>query len=346
MKKLVTYIGSGIAAMSLTAPAQAFTDVNMYEDEIRFLEEQEILSGYNDGTFRPTAELSRLQAVQMLIREIGVDTEDVSDPGFTDLHPDSYGYEEVAAAVELGIISGKTDGNGYQYFDRYAPLTRSQMAKILSEGYDLYDHQRISFIDVPMNHWANPYVNGLASTDITTGYEDSTFRPAEQIQRQHFTLFMARLLNEDFKPSFYQASFMPDQSKTYTYQTGDSTTIINHKEGNVWERNFGTNNEITSESLIIESNNGIVFGEPQLTFSFALGYPIKEGRTWMDQNGLILEITDTNATVTTPAGTFTNAVEVQGNDYVDYYVENIGIVKSTWYGAREGRVIVELIEVR
>ncbi|TFE04006.1 S-layer homology domain-containing protein [Jeotgalibacillus salarius] len=345
MKKFIVFISAGIAAMTFTRSAEAFSDVEMYNDEISFLEQQEIFTGYGDGEFKPAADLTRLQAVQVLVREMGVSDESAADPGFIDITEDSYGYAEIAAAAELGIISGKTNEAGEKYFDRYAPLTRSQMAKIMSEGYDLLDDQRISFIDVPMLHWANDYVNSLAANDITTGFSDSTFRPQENIQRQHFAVFMARLLNDEFKPSFNQDSFMPDQSKIYTYQTGDSTLEIKHIEGDTWERRFGVNNEISRESKIIESNNGIVFGEPQLVFSFALGYPIKEGHKWIDQNALTLEITDVNATITTPAGTFNHAIEVKADGYIDYYVEGIGLVKSTWYGSDIQRVVAELIEI-
>jgi len=278
----------------------------------------------------------------MFLREMNITDFTAADPGFTDMKPGDYGYDVVAKAVELGFIDGKTAENGTKYFDAWSSLTRSQMAKMMAEAYDLIDNQRISFIDVYMIQWANNYVNKLASNNITTGYQDSTFRPQEMVSRQHFAVFMARLLNDDYKINTQQTSFMPDRTNTYVYQMGRYITTFSHFEDNLW-----LDEDLIRTREFNESENGIVFGAPQMSFSFTLGYPVKLGHSWMDQNGVILTITSTDATVTTSAGTFTNAVIASNDSYTDYYVPNIGLVKSTFlsmYG--EERTIAELIEIR
>ncbi|WP_456273134.1 S-layer homology domain-containing protein [Bacillus sp. AK031] len=206
--------------------------------------------------------------------------------------------------------------------------------------------QRISFIDVPMVHWANPYVNKLATANITTGYDDSTFRPQDFLSRQHFSVMMARLLNDDFKPEMKNTSFEPDHSKTYVYDMKPYISSFTHSHDNLWRETDETNGW-TSPRLrpFTETANGIVFGKPQMSFSFTLGYPVKVGHRWMDQNAVTMEIISVNSTVTTPAGTFTNAVEVRGNGYYhEYYAPGVGLVKST--SIPEGQVIAELIEIR
>src|SRR5690606_35843301 len=109
------------------------------------------------------------------------------DPGFTDMKPGSYGYKEVAKAVQLGFISGKTAKNGSKYFEPNGTLTRAQMAKILVEGYGLKEtDQKYSFTDVTDKHWAKDYIETLASNNITTGYPNGTFDPQGFLSRQHF----------------------------------------------------------------------------------------------------------------------------------------------------------------
>lgn len=180
--------------------ASKFPDVTQYEEEINFLTEKKIINGYPDGTFKPAQNLTRLQAVRMILREKGITDFTASDPGFTDMKFGDNGYEEVAKAVELGFIGGKTAADGSKYFDAGASLTRGQMSKILVEGYNLPKLKDVPFKDVRTDNGYKDYISALASNNITTGYLDDTFRPNLTISRQHFSAFMARMLDDKFKP--------------------------------------------------------------------------------------------------------------------------------------------------
>ncbi|PIC63390.1 hypothetical protein CSV79_12190 [Sporosarcina sp. P13] len=181
------------------AQAAGFSDVKNYKEEINFLSGKGIITGYEDGSFKPASNVTRLQAVTMILREKGITDFTAADPGFTDLKIGNHGYDKVAKAVELGIISGKTNKNGTKYFDASAPLTRGQMAKILVEGYNLQKTVSVRFKDVPESSGFKRYISILATENITTGYLDDTFRPNNKLTREHFAVFMARLLNDDFK---------------------------------------------------------------------------------------------------------------------------------------------------
>lgn len=173
-----------------------FRDVTMYQNEIAYLADLNIIRGYQDGTFRPTATVTRLQAVQMILRALGIEGEEISAVSFKDLKPGDYGYKEVAAAVDLGFVTGKTDGS----FDPYGKLTRAQMAKMFAVAFNLVGKHSKDFTDVRQGHWSYNYVHALAANGITTGYPDGSFRPNAPIQRMHFALFMARYMNDEFKP--------------------------------------------------------------------------------------------------------------------------------------------------
>lgn len=183
------------------ARAAGFLDVKNYKDEIEFLASKGIINGYEGGYFKPRDHVTRLQAVTMILREKGITDFDAADPGFTDLKKGNYGYDKVSKAVELGIISGKTHSNGTSYFDATAPLTRGQMAKILVLGYNLPKTTDVTFKDVPENNGFKEYICVLATENITTGYLDNTFRPNNKLSREHFAAFMARLVDESFKPA-------------------------------------------------------------------------------------------------------------------------------------------------
>ncbi|WP_456277600.1 S-layer homology domain-containing protein [Bacillus sp. AK128] len=188
-----------IVSASMQQNKSAFTDVSSYKSEIEYLASLSIIKGYQDGTFKPYSTVNRLQAVQMILRELGItieSEEDVPYIPFTDLKPGEYGYDEVAIATVLGIVQGKDDGK----FDPFGKLTRGQMAKIFYNAYNLTGKASKDFTDVKSGHWTYEYVHALAANEITTGYNDGSFKPNAPIHRMHFAAFLARYMNDSFKP--------------------------------------------------------------------------------------------------------------------------------------------------
>jgi serine protease Do len=173
-----------------------FRDVTKYQEEIEYLANLNVIRGYNDGTFRPNATVTRIQAVLMILRQLGIEPEPVPDIQFKDVKPGSPGYNEITTAVDLGIVDGKSDGS----FDPNGKLTRAQMAKIFANAYNLSGTYSKGFTDVKEGHWSYEYIHALAANEVTQGYPDGSFRPNDPITRLHFSLFMARYINDDFKP--------------------------------------------------------------------------------------------------------------------------------------------------
>ncbi|MBY0223385.1 amidase family protein [Sporosarcina aquimarina] len=180
----------------------AFKDVSSYVDEIMYLTDKGIINGYPDGTFKPNESITRLHAIRLILKEKGiVDYSDVTNPEFVDVSPGDYGYEEIAKAVELGIVNGKVNSQGEKYFDPTGKLSRSQAAAILVLAYDLKGTHPTDFKDVPKGNWAHNYISALVANNITTGYSNGKFKPNINISRQHFAAFMARYLDDQFKPT-------------------------------------------------------------------------------------------------------------------------------------------------
>lgn len=204
LKKIVIMLLSVLMVFGVfskqEASASTFSDVKNYQGEIDYLVSQKIISGYPDVTFKPTKDLTRIHAVTMILREKGITDYSAPNPELTDIKPGDKNYGIVAKAVELGFISGKVAKDGSKYFDPQGTLTRSQMAKILVLGYSLPINSSYSFSDVSATNGSRDFVSTLAAENITTGYLDGTFKPNGKISRQHFAVFMARLLNDEFKP--------------------------------------------------------------------------------------------------------------------------------------------------
>jgi serine protease Do len=170
--------------------ASKFQDVTSFRNEILFLNESGVINGYKNGDFGPNDSIKRSQAVVMIMRELGVDTKNPVDPGFNDLKLGDFGYNEVAKAAELKIITGVTKDS----FNPNEKLTRGKMAIILTKAYNLKGNIPYEFKDVDIESKVYPYVRAIAAHHITNGYTDGTFLPNETMTRAHFSAFMARYL--------------------------------------------------------------------------------------------------------------------------------------------------------
>lgn len=192
--KIIATLGSKTVSIPVKVKEKViFKDVptnHPYFNEISYSVKNNIVTGYSDGTFRPTENISREHAAVILTRVLKLDTTNVQNPNFKDVPTNYPYYKEIAAAANYGLVSGKNDGT----FNPKGKLTRAQMAKILAIAFELHGSESKStkFKDVPTNHWAYPYIDALAYSKVTTGYEDGTFKPNENINRQHFVLFVYR----------------------------------------------------------------------------------------------------------------------------------------------------------
>lgn len=77
--------------------------------------------------YRPSQSLTRAEAAKMLALALNLDTENVVDPGFTDVK-DAWYFKYVAALANEDIVGG-FDDNSYR---PYQTVTRSEMAKMIN----------------------------------------------------------------------------------------------------------------------------------------------------------------------------------------------------------------------
>ncbi|MBE1556472.1 ankyrin repeat domain-containing protein [Sporosarcina limicola] len=250
-----------LLVLAFSSPTQVnaigFTDVNLYKEEITYLADKGIIQGYPDGTFKPTQNLTRLQAVTMILREKKITEYSAPNPNFTDVKPGSHGYEIIAKAVDLGFISGKTNKDGSKYFDASSPVTRGQMAKILVKGYQLSKKEDVNFTDVVATNSFKDYISVLSTENITKGYSDGSFKPNNNLSRQHFALFMARLLadrapSQDPNPPLIKATNAGDFEKVKALLKSGVNPNVVDRDGKTALYAATSNVETDIMSLLLE----------------------------------------------------------------------------------------------
>lgn len=171
-----------------------FNDVpnnHVFRNEIAYLNQREIITGYSNGYFKPDQTLTRAHAAVLLVRALNlpVGSEHL---GYKDVSVVHQYYKEIAAVAKAGIMNGK---NNNSIFDPEGTLTRAQMAAILVRAYNLTGTITPTFKDVSSGYWAYNEIHALAANKITTGYkEDHTFRPDQFVTRGQFSAFIYRAI--------------------------------------------------------------------------------------------------------------------------------------------------------
>jgi hypothetical protein len=119
------YRDAGSPAVADDAPT--FTDVpedHLFADAIRWLADEGIAGGYDDGTFRPTQAISRQGIAAMFHRAAGEPAAPDDAPTFSDVGPSHPFRPAIAWLAASGITGGYEDGT----FRPTEPVTRQVIA--------------------------------------------------------------------------------------------------------------------------------------------------------------------------------------------------------------------------
>lgn len=158
------------------------------------------ITGYEDNTFRPNAEITRAETAVMVLRaESGADNiaeEPQAAPAFSDISEHwAKGY--ISAAADKGIVNGYGD-------DTFRPdnhITRAEFAKIIAKMLgSASQNTKAEFTDV-VGHWAEPYIALLTEKGIITGYPDGSFKPDAPITRAEAVAIINRTAPRSGNPA-------------------------------------------------------------------------------------------------------------------------------------------------
>ena len=114
----------------ITPPTPTFSDVpsdSVFYSVIETAAAHHIISGYSDGTFRPSANITRGQITKLIALAEGWPLAPPVRPTFSDVAPGNVFYLYIEATAARGIISGYSDGT----FRPGNLATRAQLSKML-----------------------------------------------------------------------------------------------------------------------------------------------------------------------------------------------------------------------
>lgn len=182
--------------------ALRFTDVagTKFENEINWMADQGLTTGYADGTYRPLGSINRDAMAAFLYRLAGSPSYNApAKSPFTDVATNNQFYKEISWLAETGVSTGYPDGS----FRPLAPVKRDAMAAFMNRfageqcsvgdasGYKA--PAAASFTDVATNNLFHKEISWMKDSGVSTGWSDNSFRPLEDVSREAMAAFINRL---------------------------------------------------------------------------------------------------------------------------------------------------------
>lgn len=151
-----------------------------------------LVSGYEDGMFRPDRAVTRAELVTMLWRLSGSPTAD-DTTFFSDVPPGSWFFSAIAWAVQAGYVQGKSA----ELFDPDGAVTRQEVMTILfrhsGAGAAASDYDDLAFSDrEEIASWAKAAVSWAVSQGLMTGVADGVLAPNGQTTRAQMATILVR----------------------------------------------------------------------------------------------------------------------------------------------------------
>lgn len=189
----------GFGLIQAPTSDRTFLDVasdKWYADEIHYLYQKGIVTGYEEKKFLPNNPVTRAEAITMIGRALDY-SGDKRATRYTDVGSGHFSSGYVEQASEEEIITGFPDGR----FRPNAPIIRGDVAVMLHRAYEFTKPSitTADFQDLLKNKYYTEPVYTLLANQITDGYPDRTFRPFNNITRAEFSVFLARVLDESFR---------------------------------------------------------------------------------------------------------------------------------------------------
>jgi len=152
----------------LLAPVWAFSDVapsNPAFEAIEFLSANEIVNGYNDGTFRPNENINRVAFLKLLIEGDSQNRSCTNKAfSFSDTESGAWYDQYLQRAANCGFVKGYPDGS----FRPAAPINHAEAAKILYNVYQSdIDSSATASCAGQTSTWFKPFTCALEKSGVS-----------------------------------------------------------------------------------------------------------------------------------------------------------------------------------
>ena len=150
--------------------------------------------GYEDGTIKPDASITRAEVATIFFRLLTDEARDkfwTETNSYSDVAETAWYNNAISTLSRMGILGGYEDGT----FRPNASITRAEFAKI---AVSFFEYEDISaeniFTDVAAGSWYENFVAVAAKLGLIEGYAGNVYRPNESITRAEACTIINRTL--------------------------------------------------------------------------------------------------------------------------------------------------------
>ncbi len=193
-KKILTAVLATTLSISMFTNSYALKDTNKHwaKQDIDYLIENKIMTGYNDDTFRPNNKITRAEFLKLVNNVF--DNNKKANINFKDVKEKDWYYDDISKAVGAGYITGYNDNTAKPN----SPITREEASKIavIALGLDKNNsNKNLEFKDNnKIGKWAENYIKIMLEEEYIGGYpEDNTFRPSRNLSRAEAAKILSQI---------------------------------------------------------------------------------------------------------------------------------------------------------
>ncbi len=177
-------------------------------DSIKQVAEKGLVAGYSDGTYKPSAQVTRAEFATFLSRVF--DGNNHTPSKFSDVGASHWANDAIQEGLAVGFI--KTSDFSNNKFEPNKAMTRGEMSRWLTNGLahanadygkavEEMANSSLTLIPIPefygggVNKKDLPYIGVVLGTELLSGYEDFTFKPNGNTTRAEVATILIRFMD-------------------------------------------------------------------------------------------------------------------------------------------------------
>lgn len=293
-KFVATAATATLVATAVVPAASAdakFSDIGKYaqdvQDEILFLADLGVITGFQDGTFKPAQNITRGQAVKMLGRflvengyeEVPANWE--TEQSFDDIalnRTDRDLVKYAAVVKKAGVFKG--DGN---VLNPSGFTTRENMALILDRLVEAVTGKTAVALAAGLENEVSDLANAkeeareaIAALNALGVSNANEFKPKTNTQRVHFASFLARMIElaESHVTKVDSVTVIDEKTIEVTFKTGDKVETV----------------QFTLDKALVEGKNEVTVTHNGQEFKLTVDYTDETAKP-----GTVTQVTAINA---------------------------------------------------
>lgn len=270
MKKVLTAALSAALAVSMITPVFAADFSDISEDKyawarpyIEEMADMGFISGYEDGTYRPDNEVTRLEAICLFARAMGSNSAEneeivaIAMEQYQDVverYDLNFGEEDVAFMLYRGALreseldtylGGTRKSEAMPRYEAAIIITKAMGAEEAATQELMVDLAYTDARDIPSR--ASQYVYYVTQQGIMSGMEDGTFSPNSSVLRSQIAVMLSKTVDK-LGIGFTEGKLTEVDTETMNVQIKDS-------EGDSYYMGYNADTKMYVEGVLTQPQN-------------------------------------------------------------------------------------------